>query len=100
MGKSGGIVWRGERNRQLDVYRACPCSVCSKSREGVGYLSFSDASGRGFTIWIEDEKVFRRLRHAIRRFREDRPNNRPRYVAREDPRGHTRKSSRSVHELQ
>jgi hypothetical protein len=99
MGKSGDIVWDGERNRQLDVYRACRCGVCSKSRKGVGYLSFSDASGRGFTIWIEDEKVFRRLRQAIRRFRQDRPDNQPGYVAREHQRGHARKSSRRMHEL-
>jgi len=78
MGESADIVWNGEKNRQLDVYRACPCGVCSKNREGVGYLSFSDANGRGFTIWIEDENVFRRLRHALRRFRKVRPSNRPR----------------------
>ena len=76
MKKSGDIVWDGERNRQLDVYRACRCGVCSRGPKGVGYLSFSDASGRGLTIWIEDEKVFRRLRNAIRRFREDLQNNR------------------------
>jgi len=89
MRKGGDIVWDGERNRQLDAYRACSCGVCSKSRKGVGYLSFSDARGRGFTIWIEDEMVFRRLRNAIRRFREDLQSNRRGYAAREGPRGHT-----------
>jgi hypothetical protein len=66
MGESADIVWNGEKNRPLDVYRACPCGVCSKNRKGVGYVSFSDANGRGFTIWLENEKVFRRLRGALR----------------------------------
>lgn len=62
-------VWNGEKDRQLAAYRPCPCGVCSRGHKGVGYLSSSDANGCGFTIWIEDEKVFRRLRHALRRVR-------------------------------
>jgi hypothetical protein len=92
MGESADIIWIGEKNRQLGVYRACPCGVCEKSRLGIGYLSFSDANGHGFTIWIEDEKVFRRLRHALRRFKEDRADNQRRHV--------TRESSSRLHELQ
>jgi len=76
MGESTDIVWDGEKNRSLDAYRVCPCGVCSKNRKGVGYLSFSDASGRGFTIWIQDEKVFRGLTQALRRLRRDRRDER------------------------
>jgi len=60
------FVWNGERNRQLHTYRPCLCGVCSKGRKGVGYLSCSDGGGLGFTIWIEDERVFRRLGRALR----------------------------------
>jgi len=67
------LVWNGERNREFNVYRACSCGVCWKNRKGVGYLSFSDVNGRGFTIWIEDEGVFQRLRRAFRHFRKDHP---------------------------
>jgi hypothetical protein len=69
MRESVNLVWTGERNRQLNVYRVCPCGACSNIVKGVGYLSSSDSTGRGFTIWIEDEEVFRRLRRAIGRFR-------------------------------
>lgn len=69
--ESTGLVWKGERNRELNVYRTCSCCVCWKSRKGIGYLSFSDVNGRGFTIWIEDEQVFRRLRRALRHFRKE-----------------------------
>ena len=69
MTKGVDIVWDGERNRQLNVCRACPCGVCSKNRKGVGYLSFSDAHGRGFSMWLENEEVFQRLSNALRHFR-------------------------------
>lgn len=59
-------MWTGERNRQLNVYRPCPCGVCSKNRKGFGYLSSSDENGLGFTIWIEDERVFRGLVRVLR----------------------------------
>lgn len=71
MRESTGLVWKGERNRELNVYRVCPCVVCRTNRRGAGYLSFSDVNGRGFTIWIEDEQVFRRLRRALRHFRKE-----------------------------
>lgn len=81
MRRSSGFVWIGERNRQLDVYRVCPCGVCSRNGKGVGYLSFSDSNGRGFTIWIEEESVFRMLKRALRQFRENCPINRLMRVA-------------------
>jgi hypothetical protein len=70
MGESADFIWNnGERNRQLSVYRPCPCGTCSSIRRGVGYLSFSDMKGRGFTVWLENEEVFQRLRDALRLFR-------------------------------
>lgn len=66
------FIWKGERNRQLGVYRPCRCRVCSKNRRGVGYLSFSDGNGSGFTVWIENEMVLRRLRTALRLTKYDR----------------------------
>ena len=82
MRESAEVIWNGERNRQLNAYRPCSCGVCSKGRKGVGYLSFSNANGRGFTIWIEDERVFRRLRRALRHLREDHSSYRQSRVAR------------------
>lgn len=56
------FVWsEGERNRPLALYRTCSCGVCKRGRKGVGYLSSSNAQGKGFTVWIDDERVFRRL---------------------------------------
>ena len=66
---SADFVWKGERNRRLAVYRPCPCCVCWRNRRGVGYLSSSDSRGRGFTLWIADERVFRRLNDALERLR-------------------------------
>lgn len=82
MREGADLIWKGERNRQLATYRSCQCNVCSKSSRGVGYLSFSDGNGNGFTVWIEDEKVFRRLKNALRLIRNDRRNDRPISVAR------------------
>lgn len=68
--KSGllGFNWNaGELNRSFGAYRPCSCRVCREQTRGVGYLSSSDTRGRGFTIWIEDEAVFQRLKAALRR---------------------------------
>lgn len=62
-------IWNGERNRPLNVYRPCSCIECSANREGVGYLSYSDAGGNGFTLWIEDEAVFRQAQRALGQLR-------------------------------
>ena len=66
MKRSSNLAWNGERNRPLNVYRPCPCRVCTENRKGVGYLSYSDEKGRGLTIWVDNEHVFRRLRLALR----------------------------------
>jgi hypothetical protein len=57
--------WTGERDRQQRAYRPCSCGVCSRNRKGVGYVSSSDSNGNGFTIWIENERIFQRLRRAL-----------------------------------
>ena len=60
------FAWEaGETNRPLGAYRVCPCGVCKRYQNGVGYLSYSDAHGKGFTIWIQDERVFEMLEDAL-----------------------------------
>ena len=72
MAERTDFIWNdGEKNRQLKVYLPCPCGTCSSTRQGVGYLSFSDANGHGFTVWIQNEQVFLRLRSALRQFRKN-----------------------------
>jgi hypothetical protein len=84
MREGDDFIWiNGEKNRQLSVYRPCPCAACSKNCKGVGYLSFSDASGRGFTIWLEDERVFRALKSALGCLRNGRPDTRSSFVVSE-----------------
>jgi len=53
----------GEKNRPLLLFRPCSCEC--DSRLGIGYLSGSDAYGRGFTVWITDEQVFLRLKAVL-----------------------------------
>lgn len=70
MGENTDFAWNdGERNRELDVYRPCSCGTCSRGRKGVGYLSYADGKGQGFSIWLEEEEVYRRLETALRRFK-------------------------------
>lgn len=62
------LTWRGEPNRPLSLSLPCDCG-CDR-REGhveVGYLTGSDATGHGFTIWIETQAVFDRLAAALAR---------------------------------
>ncbi len=57
------LVWEGgDINRPLQLQRPCPCG-CDE-REGyksVGYLTGGDGKTGGFTLWIEDEKVYTML---------------------------------------
>jgi hypothetical protein len=57
---SSQYTWKGERSRELRLFRPCECSACQDSMpsDAVGYLSGSDAEGNGFTVWIFDEAVF------------------------------------------
>jgi len=67
------FVWSGgERNRRLGVYRPCRCGTRTKTQSGVGYLSFSDARGRGLTVWLSSEQVFQGLDRAIARLQDGR----------------------------
>jgi hypothetical protein len=43
-----------------------------RTQMGVGYLSFSDARGRGLTVSITSEQVFQRLDRAIATFQDGR----------------------------
>ena len=60
MGKE--IKWKGTESRKLSLQRPCECGCDGRDgKKGVGYLIGSDESGKGFTIWIKSEKVFKRL---------------------------------------
>ena len=70
VGTEKEFIWnKGEKNRLLSVYRPCSCGTCSGLTKGVGYLSYSDEKGRGFTLWLENEVAFMRLRKALGRLR-------------------------------
>ena len=56
------FAWTGEKNRPLSMCRPCKCGCDRRGgNKGVGYLTGSDAKGRGFTVWIESEAVFKRI---------------------------------------
>lgn len=60
------MIWSGAKSRPLGVCRPCECGCDQRDGyKGVGYLTGSDAKGRGFTVWIQDEKVFTRLARAL-----------------------------------
>jgi hypothetical protein len=55
-------IWKGEPNRSFMLSRPCSCGCDSRDgRKGIGYLSGSDDDGNGFSIWIEDERIYRIL---------------------------------------
>jgi len=59
-------IWKGEANRPLAIYRPCDCGCdCREGILGVAYVSASDNDGNGFTIWIEDEWVYKRFKFAL-----------------------------------
>jgi len=63
-------TWRGEANRRLAAYRPCWCGCDYRDAIfGVGYVSASDSNGNGFTIWIEDERIYLRLEAALNKLR-------------------------------
>lgn len=61
------FTWSGDKKRGLSLCRPCSCGCDIRdkpkdwSKQYIGYLTGSDAKGNGFTIWIEDEKVFKVL---------------------------------------
>lgn len=55
-------IWKGEPNRGLALSRPCGCGCDSRDgAKGAGYLSGSDDDGNGFTIWIQDERIYANL---------------------------------------
>lgn len=57
------FIWSGEENRPFQLERPCECGCddCTMGEENgnyAGYLTGSDEQGRGFTVWIKEEKVF------------------------------------------
>lgn len=69
MSQEKEIAWdKGETDRPLMAVRPCSCGCDRRYGDyGVGYLTGSDKDGYGFTIWIESEIVFQRLRDALDR---------------------------------
>jgi hypothetical protein len=60
-------IWKGEANRRLAIYRPCECGCDYRHGIlGVGYISASDDDGNGFSIWIEDERIYARFKAALR----------------------------------
>lgn len=60
------ITWTGEARRPLSLQRPCDCGCDGwDGRHGVGYLTGSDARGRGFTLWIQDEAVYQRIERVL-----------------------------------
>ena len=56
------FTWRGEENRKFRLQRPCVCGCDERDGyHGVGYLTGSDALGRGVTVWITDEDVYQAL---------------------------------------
>ena len=56
------FTWLGEKNRPVRLSRPCPCG-CDLRDGGdfVGYVSGSDKQGKGFTVEIDDESVYRAI---------------------------------------
>lgn len=64
--KAKEILWEGDENRPLQLVRPCSCGCDARGGlPGVGYLTGSTKDGKGVSIWIEDEAVYRRLRAMI-----------------------------------
>ena len=56
------FIWDGEQDRPFTLARPCECGCDNRDGDkGVGYLTGSDKDGKGFTLWIEDEQVFRAI---------------------------------------
>jgi len=60
------ITWQGEQNREFQLQRPCECGCdVREGAKGVGYLTGSDKSGKGFTVWIENEEVYQAIERVI-----------------------------------
>ena len=62
------FIWNGEKNRKFALCRPCSCGCdFREGKKGVGYLTGSNKRGKGFTVWIENEKLFKLLREGMER---------------------------------
>lgn len=59
-------TWRGEPNKPLTLSRPSSDEL-RHGCEGVGYLTASDVRGYGFTIWIQNDTVFRQVSLVMKR---------------------------------
>ncbi len=66
---SKDFVWQSpneEPNHYVKVQRPCECGCDFRDGDfGIGYLIGGLGNGKGFTIWIETEEVYQRLRELI-----------------------------------
>jgi len=65
-------IWvnKGRRGEAASIVLQRPCE-CGCDRRGgdygVGYLLGTDGNGNGFTVWIEDEKVYKLMQNVLSR---------------------------------
>jgi hypothetical protein len=59
--------WQGQGDpRPLQICRPCSCGCDMRGRTtGVGYITGATDENKGFTIWIEEEETFLRLKEAF-----------------------------------
>jgi hypothetical protein len=48
-------------NRELQMYRPCPCGCDERNGPVIGYLSGSTSDGEGVTIYAPDEDTYRSM---------------------------------------
>lgn len=60
-------LWRGETSRSLALRRPCSCGCDRRSNpNAVGVFSGSLANGDGFSIVLESEELYQRIRAVIK----------------------------------
>lgn len=57
------VRWKGAENRPIRAQRACPCGCDNRGRKVpiVGYVTGSNESGEGITIFAPDEATYQRF---------------------------------------
>jgi hypothetical protein len=52
--------------RQVSLWRPCPCGCDERDGStGAGYISGCTKNGKGFTVWIEEEKTFQAVKRVF-----------------------------------
>ena len=82
MKASSAILWNGDANRELNVYRPCHCGICSAGRRGVRlFVRIRRARARVHHL-DSGQKLLRRLKRSLGQLRKsaqmDRTNKKPR----------------------